>query len=89
MAETIANPEPAKVISRASECMRRLLEAGLTYEDLQKPINDPEMRRRLMQFWKGRAPETAAASYSVTIDYGRTIEEPPRTSPWTTRAPLQ
>ncbi len=52
MAETIANPEPAKVISRASECMRRLMEAGLTYDDLQEPINNPEMRQRLVHFWQ-------------------------------------
>lgn len=48
----IANPSPEKVIARTSECMRRLLEAGLTYDDLQKPIDDPEMRERLVHFWK-------------------------------------
>ena len=52
MAELIANPEPAKVIGRASECMRRLMEAGLTFEDLQQPIDDPKMRERLVCFWR-------------------------------------
>jgi hypothetical protein len=52
MEKSIANPDPAKAIGRASECMRRLMEVGLTYEDLQKPINDPELRRSLVRFWK-------------------------------------
>lgn len=47
----IANPSPKEVIGRASECMRRLLEAGLPFEALQKPIDDPEMRKRLVRFW--------------------------------------
>lgn len=51
MASTIANPNPVQVIGRASECMRRLMEAGLTYEALQAPIDDPEMRGRLVRFW--------------------------------------
>lgn len=51
MVTTIANPNPAQVIGRASECMRRLMEAGLTYEALQQPIDDPKMRERLVGFW--------------------------------------
>ncbi len=56
MEKTIANPDPAKVISRASECLRRLMEAGLSFEDLQKPIDNPEMRQRLVRFWQTGAP---------------------------------
>lgn len=52
MSEIVANPDPVKVIGRASECMRRLMEAGLTYDDLQKPINSLWMRKRLVQFWR-------------------------------------
>jgi hypothetical protein len=51
MVATIANPSPAQVIGRASECMRRLMEAGLTYDALQQPIDDPKMRERLVGFW--------------------------------------
>lgn len=57
MDKSIANPEnpdPAKVISRTSACIRGLMDAGLTYEDLQKPINDPILRERLVDFWKSR-----------------------------------
>lgn len=47
----IANPSPKEVLGRASECMRRLLDDGLLWDAVQKPINDPEMRRRLVRFW--------------------------------------
>jgi len=49
--ETIASPTPVKVISRAGECMRMLMEAGLTFDALQAPIDDPGMRKRLVRFW--------------------------------------
>lgn len=49
----IANQDLAKVLSRTNECMRRLIEAGLTYEDLQTPISNPERRGVLVSFWKG------------------------------------
>lgn len=49
--ETIASPTPVKVISRAGECMRMLMEAGLTFDALQAPIDDPDMRKRLVRFW--------------------------------------
>lgn len=42
---------PGQVLQCASRCVRRLLEAGLPLEALQKPIDDPEMRRRLVEFW--------------------------------------
>ena len=60
MDSTIANPNPEKVIARTSECMRRLIEAGLTYDDLQRPIDDPDMRNRLVRFWQsgGYEPTT-------------------------------
>lgn len=60
MSQHIANPAPEKVIARTSECLRRLIEAGLTYEDLQSPIDDPQMRARLVNFWRsgGYEPTT-------------------------------
>ncbi len=61
MKKIIANPSPKEVIGRASECMRRLLEAGLPYEALQMPINDREMRKRLVRFWNlGGFPATTS-----------------------------
>ncbi len=73
---TIANPEPAKVISHASECMRRLMEAGLSYEDLQTPINDPEMRQRLVQYWKTKAHAIPSGNlFPVSVDYSTTLEQ--------------
>ena len=55
MADPIANPKVMKasqVLGRFSECYRRLEEAGLTFNDLQYPINDPEFRDRLVEFWR-------------------------------------
>jgi hypothetical protein len=51
MRSTIVNPNPIQIISRIKECMDTMMEAGLTFEALQKPINDPEMRQRLINFW--------------------------------------
>lgn len=53
MAEPVANqnPTPSQVLGRANECLRRLLEAGLPFDALQKPIDDPKMRERLVGFW--------------------------------------
>ncbi len=55
MADPIANPKAMKasqVLGRFSECYRRLEEAGLTFADLQYPIDDPEFRDRLVEFWR-------------------------------------
>lgn len=54
---SIANPEPVKVFSRVSECVRRLMEDGLSYDALQFPIDDSEMRERLINYWLAGAPE--------------------------------
>jgi hypothetical protein len=66
MSTIIANPEPVKVISRASECMRRLMEAGVTYDALQTPIDDPEMRQRLVNYWLAGAPEINVELPTIT-----------------------
>jgi len=53
MATSIANQiSPSKVIGRLSEWYRRMEEAGLTFDDLQTPIDDPGLRQRLIAFWK-------------------------------------
>ncbi len=56
MAQSIvANPDPKKVVARTGECLRLLLEAGLSFDDLQTPIDDPDFRQRLVTFWQRRA----------------------------------
>ena len=62
MTRIIANPDPAKVISRASECMRRLMEAGISFDELQSPITNPDMRERLVKYWK-------SGGYSLTENH--------------------
>ena len=47
----VANPDPVRVISREGECLRRLMEGGLSFETLQMPISDEGMRRRLISYW--------------------------------------
>lgn len=49
---TIANQDLLKALGRANECMRRLIEAGLSFEDLQVPITDPQIRTDLVNYWK-------------------------------------
>jgi hypothetical protein len=80
MATSIANHavSPGKAISRLAECYRRLEEAGLTYEDLQRPIDDAEFRKRLVQFWKlGHAPLSVAVAdgYAITVDYTKSLAD--------------
>lgn len=59
MVKTIANPTTSQVVGRISELHRRLEEAGLSFDDLQLPIDDPEMRKRLVRFWKAGAHEAS------------------------------
>ena len=64
----IASQELVKALSRANECVRRLLEAGLTYEDLQIPIDDPEKRKKIVDFWKSQTPEKRIPKVNLTKD---------------------
>jgi hypothetical protein len=53
MNKNIANqPTPSQVSGRLATWHRVMEEAGLGYDDLQKPINDPGLRLRLVNFWK-------------------------------------
>lgn len=45
------NPSPEEVVARPRECVRRLLEGGLTFDALQMPIDDPIMCQRLVRYW--------------------------------------
>ncbi|MDP2856155.1 MAG: hypothetical protein Q8N90_03525 [bacterium] len=76
MSEIIANLMVAKVIGRASECMRRLLEAGLSYEALQMPIDDPEMRGRLVRFWMSGGFTLAAADvFHIVVNHAESLAQ--------------
>ena len=48
----IANDQLLKALGRAGECMRRLIEAGLTFEDLQTPIDSKGARHLIVKQWK-------------------------------------
>ncbi|MBI2454080.1 MAG: hypothetical protein HYV54_00690 [Parcubacteria group bacterium] len=57
MDNPIANPADladAKAIGRWAECYRRLREGGLSADDFQAPIDDPDFRACLIGFWKHR-----------------------------------
>jgi len=74
MSEIIANLNPAKVIVRASECMRRLMEAGLSYEALQFPIDFPDVRAKIVNSWmKQIVFQKAVASLKKEITHAREI----------------
>jgi hypothetical protein len=76
MSEIIANLMAAKVIGHASECMRRLLEAGLSYEALQMPIDDPEMRGRLVRFWMSGGFTLAAADvFHIVVNHAESLAQ--------------
>lgn len=73
MDKTIVNQltsgEVAKLLGRVSKADRLLLEAGLDLKDYQRVIDNPEMRDRLVRFWKAGAPAEFRATPS-----GATLE---------------
>jgi len=53
MEKSIVNQiSPSQVTGRLATWHRLMEDVGLTYEDLQKPINDPDFRKKLVNFWK-------------------------------------
>lgn len=55
MGESIANRSEmsdVKVMGRLVEWYRRMREAGLEFDDLQKPIDNPALRERLVKCWR-------------------------------------
>jgi hypothetical protein len=53
MANPVANQISAsRILGRVSEWYRRMEQAGLTFDDLQTVIDDPEKRERLVHYWK-------------------------------------
>lgn len=62
MAKAVANQlKPSQVSGRLATWHRVMEEAGLTYSDLQKPIDDPKMRKRLVIFWRSGGFEAATS----------------------------
>lgn len=55
MEKTIANQAtPSQVTGRLATWHRVMEEAGLEYDDLQTPIDDPNFRGLLVEFWRRR-----------------------------------
>ncbi|MFC1756535.1 hypothetical protein ACFLZC_00010 [Patescibacteria group bacterium] len=52
MSKNIANPTPSQVSGRLAKLHRLLEEDGLPWEAFQQPIDDPQMRARLVNFWR-------------------------------------
>ena len=67
MSESIADLTPSKVLGRMAKFQRLLEEDGLPWEAFQWPIDDLEMRRRLVSFW-------ASGCYEQTISQKLTRE---------------
>jgi hypothetical protein len=86
MAESIANlnVSPSQVSGKLATWHRVMEEAGLSYEDLQAPIDDPEMRERLVTAWKNGArvevrytqPMTFTVFPPIEIDYRPFLKDP-------------
>lgn len=63
MEQTIASQavvevfDDVKVIRRLANWYGVMREAGLVFDDLQTPITDPEMRKRLVRNWQAGAPD--------------------------------
>ena len=71
MAQSIANqPSPSQVSGRLATWHRVMEEAGLTYDALQVPINDPDMRKRLVRFWISGGHESTTSQERVRAIMG-------------------
>ena len=51
MVETIANQDVSRVLGRLNEWYDRMAQAGLSFDNLQTPIDDISFRKRLVDFW--------------------------------------
>lgn len=51
MTQIIANLTPSKVLGKVANWYRVMEEAGLTYDDLQRAIDDPAFRHYLIDAW--------------------------------------
>ena len=62
MGKTIVNqPTPSQVSGRLATWHRVMEEAGLEYEDLQVPIDYPNFRTSLVDFWRRRSAVVAVS----------------------------
>ena len=67
MEPTIASQDAMRVIDRMNQCIRLLLKEGLPFEAIQMPIDNPDMRKRLIRFW-------ACGGYELTMSQKRARE---------------
>ena len=68
MGRTIANQAtPSQVSGRLATWHRVMEEAGLEYEDLQVPIDDPNFRSSLVEFWRRRGAVVAASDVDAIV----------------------
>lgn len=65
MATTIVSPKPSQVLGRVAELHRMLEEAGLTFDDLQRPISNREFRQKLVEFWRGDADRARQVAQAI------------------------
>ena len=65
VATSTANPNPSQAIGRLSEWYRRMEEAGLTFEDLQTPIDNASFRSDLVRFWQDGGRDMAKVIHGV------------------------
>ena len=82
MENTIANQLPTdiafeKQLGQLATWVRVMRQAGLPIEEaLQMPIDDPEMRKRLVRFWNSGGYESTMTQTTMTQKLARAIGIP-------------
>ncbi len=76
MANAIVSLKPSQIIGRVAELVRMLEEAGLNYDDLQKPISDRKFRRGLVEFWKsGKQVDPLTTPRRRKVSFGPALRQ--------------
>lgn len=75
MGKTIVNQAtPSQVTGRLATWHRVMEEAGLEYDDLQVPIDDPNFRSLLVQFWRRRGVVAVTSDTAIVVPTISTAE---------------
>lgn len=75
MAKSIVNQAtPSQVSGRLAIWYRVMEEAGLEYDDLQIPIDDPNFRSSLVEFWRHRGAVIVAPDVAIVVPTISTAE---------------
>jgi hypothetical protein len=77
--QSVMKPSPSQVLGRTATVIRLLEEAGLPFASLQLIIDDPEKRRRLVQYWQAGLPNIVGLHDTSPIQL-RSLPDP-RKSP--------